>query len=113
MYFFCFTYVELFLYMAYQTSHLSNQRDEQAHSRSTLYAKTIRRLDVALKCLEKTIYTPNLSNRYRLVTIRDKITRMIRFIQSYNPYDEISIKQFYLSLSRSVSGHDKWSSISR
>ncbi|XP_057832472.2 uncharacterized protein LOC131043295 [Cryptomeria japonica] len=95
--------------MADQTS--SNQSNHAC--RSNLYSETIQRLDKALHCLDQTIHnTPNQSNRDRLVSIRDEITRMIEIVRSYNPYCDIGIQQFYASLSTSVTGNEKWSSIS-
>ena len=40
--------------------------------------------------------------------MRDELCHMIQMIESYNPYDYISIETFYSSLSCSVTGTVKY-----
>lgn len=82
-------------------------------ARARLHAKTLEALQRALHHLDNTLHnTPTQPNMDKAHSIRDELLNMIDTVQSYNPYDDISIDFFYSSLSCSVVGMVRWTTIS-
>lgn len=80
--------------------------------RERLFRDTVARLSQAIEYLDSTLMTSTtLPNREKITTMRDELCRMIQTIESYNPYDDISIESCYASLSRSVTGTVKYRQI--
>lgn len=55
--------------------------------------------------------SPTLPNREKVIAMQEELFHMIQTIESYNPFDDISIETFYSSLSRSVTGTVKYKQI--
>lgn len=97
-----------------QTPHRFAIPGSTLEDRESVHAHTIVRLQAALAKLEQTLQNTHvLSNREKLVSIRDELMCMIGLAQSYNPYDYHHIDHFYASLSYIVSGTVKWRQVDR
>ena len=90
-------------------SGTARRSTSSTQERERLFWDIVARLSRAIEYLDSTLMTSTtLPNREKITTMRDELCRMIHTIESYNPYDYISIESFYTSLSRSVTSTMKY-----
>jgi hypothetical protein len=91
---------------------MTHRMTSSSKERQHLFADTIARLSRGLDYLDSTLLaSTTLPNREKIIFIRDELCQMIKMISTYNPFDDISIKTFYSSLSHSVTGTVKYTKI--
>ena len=83
-----------------------------AQDRQQLFRDTVVRLSHAMQVLDTSLSSsPTLPNREKVIEMRQELFRMTQTIESYNPFDDMSIETFYSSLSHSVTGIVKYRQI--
>ena len=93
-------------------SGIACRSSSTTQDRERLFRDTISRLSHAMHILDTSLSSsPTLPNREKVIEMRHELFRMIQIVESYNPFDDMSIETFYSSLSRSVTGTVKYRQI--